>query len=83
MIRYGYACNNMHLGKQQIRTGRTMIERKFKEGGMPLASQRSLANAKDLIKILKWNEANGIQLFRIGLLVFSNELDYGLKFFHH
>ena len=73
MIRYGYACNNMHLGKQQIRTGRTMIERKFKEGGMPLASQRSLANAKDLIKILKWNEANGcfvlvLNCFLVGII---------------
>ena len=79
MIRYGYACNNMHLGKQQIRTGRTMIERKFKEGGMPLASQRSLANAKDLIKILKWNEANGIQLFRIGSEMFPRWNHYEIK----
>ena len=70
MIRFGYACNNMTLGKQGIRTGRTMIQRKFEEGGMALASERSLLNAKDLLPILKWNVAHGIHLFRIGSEMF-------------
>jgi UV DNA damage endonuclease len=62
MIRFGYACNNLELGGQNIRTGRTMIERKFKIGGLQLASDIALANAKDLLTILKWNEANGITI---------------------
>ena len=61
MIRFGYACNNLELGGQNIRTGRTMIERKFKIGGLQLASDIALANAKDLLTILKWNEAHGIR----------------------
>jgi len=32
----------MELGKQKIRTGRTMIQRKFEEGGLQLASDISL-----------------------------------------
>lgn len=79
MIRFGYACNNMQLGKQGIRTGRTMIDRKFRAGGMPLASEISLANAKDLLTILKWNEAHGIRLFRIGSEIFPRWNHYELK----
>jgi UV DNA damage endonuclease len=79
MIRHGYACINMHLGEQGIRTGRTMIDRKFRLGGMQLASDISLANAKDLIKILQWNEANGIRLFRIGSELFPRWNHYRLE----
>ena len=60
MVRYGYCCINMELGKQGIRTGRTMIQRKFEEGGLQLASDISLENAMDLLPILQWNEERGI-----------------------
>ena len=79
MIRFGYACINMTLGKQDIRTGRTMIERKFRRGGMPLASEISLKNAQDLLTILKWNEQQGIRLFRIGSEIFPRWNHYELK----
>ena len=79
MIRFGYACNNMTLGVQGIRTGRTMIERKFKAGGLPLASQISLQNAKDLLPILKWNEQHDIRLFRIGSEMFPRWNHYEIK----
>ena len=79
MIRFGYACINMQLSKQGIRTGRTMIQRKFQEGGMALASERSLLNAKDLLPILKWNVENGIHLFRIGSEMFPRWNHYDIK----
>ena len=79
MIRYGYACINMHLSSNNIRTGRTMIDRKFKLGGLQLASDISLANAKDLITILKWNEQNGIRLFRLGSELFPRWNHYRLE----
>jgi UV DNA damage repair endonuclease len=79
MIRFGYACICTQLSSQGIRTGRTMIDRKFKAGGMPLASQISLQNAKDLLPILKWNVANGIHLFRIGSEMFPRWNHYEIK----
>ncbi len=79
MIRFGYACINMQLSSNGIRTGRTMIDRKFKQGGMQLASDISLANAKDLIKILQWNEQNDIRLFRIGSELFPRWNHYRLE----
>jgi UV DNA damage endonuclease len=68
----------MQLSSQGIRTGRTMIERKFKAGGMQLASDISLANARDLLPILQWNEQQGIRLFRIGSEIFPRWNHYEL-----
>jgi UV DNA damage endonuclease len=79
MIRHGYACINMQLSSEGIRTGRTMIDKKFRQGGMQLASDISLANAKDLIKILQWNEAHGIRLFRLGSELFPRWNHYRLE----
>ena len=79
MIRHGYACINMELSKQNIRTGRTMIEKKFKQGGVQLAGEISLANAQDLITILKWNEQHNIRLFRIGSELFPRWNYYELN----
>ena len=78
MIRYGYACINMELSSQGIRTGRTMIDRKFKLGGLQLASDIALANARDLLPILQWNERNGIRLFRLGSELFPRWNHYEL-----
>lgn len=79
MIRYGYACINMQLSENNIRTGRTMIDRKFKLGGLQLASDISLANAKDLVTIFRWNEKNGIRLFRLGSELFPRWNHYRLE----
>lgn len=78
MIRFGYCCINMQLSSAGIRTGRTMIDRKFKQGGMQLASDISLANAKDLLTILQWNERQGIRLFRVGSELFPRWNHYEL-----
>jgi UV DNA damage endonuclease len=79
MIRFGYACINMELSQQSIRTGRTMIDRKFQLGGLQLASDISLENARDLLTILKWNERNGIRLFRLGSELFPRWNHYELS----
>ena len=79
MIRFGYCCNNMELANVGIRTGRTMIDRKFQAGGMQLASDISLANARDLLKILQWNEQQGIRLFRIGSEIFPRWNHYEIS----
>jgi UV DNA damage endonuclease len=56
-----------------------MIDRKFREGGMQLAADISLANAKDLLTILKWNEQQGIRLFRVGSELFPRWNHYELS----
>ena len=78
MIRYGYCCINQQLSSHGIRTGRTMIDRKFKLGGLQLASDIALANARDLLTILQWNESQGIRLFRVGSELFPRWNHYEL-----
>jgi UV DNA damage endonuclease len=68
----------MQLSEQGIRTGRTMIQRKFEQGGMQLASDISLKNARDLLTILQWNEQQGIRLFRVGSEIFPRWNHYEL-----
>ncbi len=68
-INLGYACINMELSNapktSRVTTNRSMIKRTFKEKGLDYASELALANCKDLIKILQWNEARGIKFFRL------------------
>ena len=78
-VRFGYCCNNMELGNKGIRTGRTMIQRRFNEGGVQLASDITLENVLDLKDILEWNEKNGIRLFRIGSEIFPRWNYYELE----
>ena len=63
----GYACINTHLSnsKPKVTTNRSMIKRTFVEKGLPYASELALQNCKDLLTILKWNKANGIDFFRM------------------
>lgn len=79
MIRYGYCCINQQLSASGIRTGRTMIDRKFQIGGLQLASDIALANARDLLTILQWNESQGIRLFRVGSELFPRWNHYELR----
>jgi UV DNA damage endonuclease len=70
MLQFGYACINMHLAKQKIKTSRGMIKRTFKAKGIPYASQLALANVQDLKKVIEWNNQNGIKVFRMTSCLF-------------
>jgi len=85
----GYACINMQLSYPQqyggqekgvppITTGRSMIKRTFESKGLDYASELTLANAKDLDKIIDWNILNGFNFFRItsGLAPWKSEYDW-------
>ena len=85
----GYACINMQLsypqkygGKERgvapITTGRSMIKRTFESKGLDYASELTLANCKDLGKIIDWNILNGFNFFRItsGLAPWKTEYDW-------
>ena len=79
MNRLGYACINMNLSnsKPKITTNRTMIKRTFTDKGLPYASELALQNCKDLLTILKWNNDNGINFFRLSsdLMPWASEYD--------
>jgi UV DNA damage endonuclease len=78
----GYACINMALsypekGVEKITTNRSMRKKTFQEKGLAYASQLTLQNAQDLLKILQWNEKNDIKFYRMSsdLLPWASEYD--------
>ena len=81
MNRMGYACINMQLSSQKPRiyTGRSMIKRTFKSKGINYASELVLDNTKDLFKIIKWNNENGFNFFRITSNLFPWSSEYKLS----
>ena len=81
MNRMGYACINMQLSNQKPRiyTGRSMIKRTFESKGINYASELGLANCKDLFEIIKWNNENGFNFFRITSNLFPWSSEYKLE----
>jgi UV DNA damage endonuclease len=81
MNRMGYACINMQLSSQKPRiyTGRSMIKRTFQSKGIDYASELGLQNCKDLLEIIKWNNENGFNFFRITSNLFPWCSEYDLK----
>ena len=72
----GYACINMQLRKQNIYTGRSMIRRTFDAKGLDYVSELCIANTKDLIKIIQWNEDNGVKVFRMSSEIYPWMSEY-------
>lgn len=76
----GYCCINLTLGKSKITTGRTMRQASFQQDtGLVRTSSLALANAQDLNKILEWNAANNVKLFRIGSNIFPWNSEYNIS----
>lgn len=68
--RVGYCCINVTLQKSGITYSRDMIKRTFEQRGIVYASELSLANSRDFIKVLQWNSDNDVKVFRMGSGIF-------------
>ncbi len=75
----GYACINLTLAEEGTTTNRGMIKRTFMERGVAYASELALHNVQSLLKILEWNVANGIKVFRITSEIFPWASEYKLE----
>jgi UV DNA damage endonuclease len=55
-----------------------MVKKTFIERGLPYASEIALLNAKDLIKVIRWNNENGIKMYRMSSDIFpwASEYEY-------
>ena len=63
---------------RRITTNRSMIKRTFQAKGLPYVSEIALQNVKDLLKILEWNEENGIKFYRMSSDIFPWMSEYEL-----
>lgn len=77
---YGYCCINLTLDKQKgIKIGRSMIKKTFQTKGIPYAGELAEANLRDMIEILKWNNANGITMYRMSSSMFPWNSEYDIE----
>ena len=75
----GYACINTGLSANRIMTNRTMRRKTFDAQGIDYVSDLSLANVKDLLTIVQWNNEMGIKLFRLSSQIFPWSDEYDIK----
>jgi UV DNA damage endonuclease len=80
MRRYGYCCINMTLGEgkkeDRITTNRSMVKKTFLERGLEYASETALLNARDLVKVIRWNNDHGIKMYRMSSDIFPWASEY-------
>jgi len=76
MSRYGYACLNLST---EFRTNRSMKKATFKKLGIKGASDLALLNARDLARVVSWNNQNGIKVYRMTSAMFPWMSEYELK----
>lgn len=71
-IRLGLCCINNTLRKKNIFCSRTMIRKNFT---VEKAQDLALKNCQDLIKLIQWNEENGIKHLRVSSDMFPHFTD--------
>ncbi|GAB4094453.1 apurinic/apyrimidinic endonuclease family protein [Flaviaesturariibacter terrae] len=79
MLNLGYACINVQLAEEGISTNRGMIRRTFQQKGVAYASQLALQNVEALYRILQWNVAQGVGVFRVTSELFPWASEYDLE----
>lgn len=77
MDNLGYCCINTTLKSQGITTNRSLIKRNF---DITKVNNLALANVKNLLSIIKWNESMGIRCFRISSDLFPHMTNGDLSY---
>jgi UV DNA damage endonuclease len=74
-IQLGLCCMNVTLKKENvpIYASRRIIVRIIDEKGIEELKKRILLNLKDLLKMIDWNEENGIKVFRLSSELFQHK----------
>ena len=78
-MRFGYACINTTLADEKVQVNRSMVKRTFLEKGITYASQLALMNVTDLEKIIDWNIANRLFLYRLSSDMFPWMSEYEIS----
>ena len=78
-VNLGYACINMTLQKsRKVQCNRGMIKRTFAEKGISYASELALKNVTDLREVIKWNNENGVSVYRMTSCLFPWFSEYDM-----
>lgn len=78
-VRLGYCCINLSLADKKITANRGMIKRTFQEKGPLYCGELAHQNVKDILKILEWNLANDIYVYRMSSDIFPWMSEYEIQ----
>ena len=78
-MRLGYCCINLSQRDLGITTNRGMVKKTWTEKGIKYAGELAELNLKDLYKILEWNVAHDIQVYRMSSDLFPWMSEYRFK----
>jgi len=86
-IQLGLCCLNTNLKAQKppIFSSRSIILKTLTEKGIEYLKEKIIENLKDTIKLIEWNEKNGIKVFRLSSDLFPHKsnpkaIDYTFDF---
>ncbi len=74
-VQLGLCCMNTILREQKppVFASRKMIVRSVNEKGVELLKLLIMQNLQDVITLMKWNEANGVKVFRLSSELFPHK----------
>jgi UV DNA damage endonuclease len=78
LVQFGYCCINLDMPKG-VFTNRGCIKRTFLAKGIPYVSELALANVRDLVEVVKWNERNGVKVYRMSSDIFPWMSEYEIS----
>jgi len=86
-VQLGLCCLNTNLRSQKppIFSSRSIILKTLNEKGVDFLKEKIIENLKDTIKLIEWNEKNGIKVFRLSSELFPHKsnakaIDYTFDF---
>lgn len=74
-VQLGLCCLNTILRKQKppVFASRSIILRTLREKGVDNLKEKILENLRDILKMMDWNEMNGIKVFRLSSGIFPHK----------
>ena len=80
-IQLGLCCLNMTLREQKptVFSSRKMIIKSVETKGIEALKEKIIQNLKDTITLIKWNEKNGIKVFRLSSELFPHKSNPKVK----
>lgn len=75
-MRLGYCCINLSLRDEGVTINRGMIKKTWEQYGLAKAGELAELNLRDLCKILEWNVAHDIRVYRMSSDIFPWMSEY-------
>ena len=83
-IQLGLCCLNLTMREQKpsVFSSRSIILKTLKDKGVDFLKEKIIENLKDTLKLIQWNEENGIKVFRLSSELFPHKSNPKAQQYH-